>query len=48
MTALEAFLAGLPDTDGQAQACSKAAPLAPTPQWDFSGFFEDSWRATRN
>jgi len=44
-TGLEAFLAGLPDTVG-GSTILQGSPARTYNQWDFSGFFEDSWRAT--
>ena len=45
MTALEAFLAGLPDTTGGATLL-EGSPDRTYTEKNFSGFFEDSWRAT--
>jgi hypothetical protein len=45
MTALEAFLAGLPDTSGGGTLL-EGSPARTYTQKDISGFFEDSWRAT--
>jgi hypothetical protein len=46
MTALEAFLAGLPDTDGGANVFEGTSSGTYT-DWNISGFFEDSWRPTK-
>ena len=45
ITGLEAFLAGLPDTSSGASIL-EGSPARTYTQWDYSGFFEDSWRAT--
>jgi Carboxypeptidase regulatory-like domain len=45
ITSLEAFLAGIPDTNSGASIL-EGSPARTYVQWDFSGFFEDSWRAT--
>ena len=46
MTALEAYLAGYPDNNAQGGALLEGSPARTYTQWDYSGFFEDSWRAT--
>ncbi len=45
ITGLEAFLAGLPDTNSGASIL-EGSPARTYTQWDYSGFFEDSWRVT--
>jgi len=45
ITSLEAFLAGLPDSSSGASILG-GSPARTYTQWDYSGFFEDSWRAT--
>ena len=45
ITSLEAFLAGIPDTNSGASIL-EGSPARTYVQWDYSGFFEDSWRAT--
>ena len=45
MTALEAYLAGLPDTSSGGSLL-EGSPARTYTQWDYSGFFEDSWRVT--
>ena len=42
---LEAYLAGLPDA-GTGGAILQGSPARTYTQWDFSGFFEDSYRVT--
>jgi len=46
LNSLEAFLAGYPDPKQGAKLLEGNANRTFT-QWDYSGFFEDSWRATR-
>ena len=45
ITDLEAYLAGLPDA-GTGGAILQGSPARTYTQWDFSGFFEDSYRVT--
>ncbi len=44
-TSLEAYLAGVLDS-GPNSSLLEGSPARTYVQWDFSGFFEDSWRAT--
>ena len=45
ITDLEAYLAGLPDSSSGGSLL-EGSPARTYTQWDYSGFFEDSWRAT--
>ena len=45
ITDLEAYLAGLPDASSGGSLL-EGSPARTYTQWDFSGFFEDSWRVT--
>ena len=45
MTDLEAYLAGYPDTSSGGSLL-EGSPARTYTQWDYSGFFEDSWRVT--
>lgn len=45
ITDLEAYLAGLPDANSGGSLL-EGSPARTYTQWDYSGFFEDSWRAT--
>jgi hypothetical protein len=45
ITDLEAYLAGLPDFNSGGSLL-EGSPARTYTQWDYSGFFEDSWRAT--
>ena len=46
MTGLEAYLAGYPDNNSSGGTILEGSPARTYTQWDFSGFFEDSWRVT--
>ncbi len=45
ITDLEAYLAGLPDASSGGSLL-EGSPARTYTQWDYSGFFEDSWRVT--
>jgi hypothetical protein len=45
ITDLEAYLAGLPDANSGGSLL-EGSPARTYTQWDYSGFFEDSWRVT--
>ena len=45
MTDLEAYLAGYPDTSSGGSLL-EGSPARTYTQWDFSGFFEDSYRVS--